>query len=48
MKFLYKVDMVKEDEQGHKQTVCLIGYFDSEEKLEKWARENQGELQKEG
>lgn len=38
----YKLTMV--DENDHE--VCLIGHFGSESSLEKWAKENQGELAK--
>jgi len=38
----YKLTMV--DENDHE--LSLIGYFGSESSLEKWAKENQGELAK--
>jgi hypothetical protein len=38
----YKLTMV--DENDHE--LSLMGYFGSESSLEKWAKENQGELAK--
>lgn len=45
MPITYKLEMVEQDEKG-REIVCLIGYFGDEEKLERWAKENRGELKK--
>jgi hypothetical protein len=47
LRYKYKLTIVEVDKDNkEKGEVCLIGYFDSEEDLEKWTRESKGELKK--
>jgi len=45
-KVRYKLTMVEELDDIRSE-VCIMGYFDSEEKLKQWAEKNNGGLVKE-